>query len=113
MDRPKKPASGFLRFLQEQFKNFEAGKSNYREFQSKIAKDWSQLPEDKKKAYNEACRLESIQYKQDLTKWEMKMIRLGHTDLVRNDTLIETVEKPRASRAKASKKSKADSSDSD
>lgn len=113
MDRPKKPASGFLRFLTEQFKNFETGKSNYREFQSKIAADWSQLPEEKKKIYNDACRQELVQYKQELAKWEMKMIRLGHTDLVRNDTLIDAVERPKNARTKSAKKPKADSSDSD
>jgi hypothetical protein len=57
LGRPKKPASGFLRFLSEGFKNFETGKGNYREFQLKIAKDWNALPEDKKKVYNDPSKI--------------------------------------------------------
>lgn len=113
MDRPKKPASGFLRFLTDQFKHFEAGKTNYREFQMKVAQDWRALSEEKKKAYNDECKKESVQYRQELAKWEMKMIRLGHTDLVRNETLIDAVDKPKHARVKSAKKSKQDSSDSD
>jgi hypothetical protein len=113
LERPKKPASGFLRFLSEQFKKFESGKENYREFQVKIAKDWNALPEDQKKPYNDASKQESVQYKQELAKWELKMIRLGHTDVVRNETLIDGMETPKRVRAKINRKNKVESSDSD
>lgn len=111
MERPKKPASGFLRFLSEQFKSFDPSKNKYREFQKQIAQDWNSLTDEKKQVYNEASRQESVLYRQELAKWEMKMIRLGHTDLVRNDTLIDTIDKPKT--RKASKKAKPESSDSD
>jgi HMG (high mobility group) box len=114
MERPKKPASGFLRFLSEEFKKFEVGTNNYRDFQRKIAQDWKVLPEDKKKVYNDECKKDSEVYKLDLAKWELKMIRLGHTDIVRNETLIDSEDRPKKVRAKeAAKKNKAESSDSD
>lgn len=119
MERPKKPASGFLRFLSKEFKNFEAGRDNYREFQAKVAQDWKVLPDEKKQAYNDEGKQESVLYKQELAKWELKMIRLGHTDLVRNETLIDGMEKSKRVRGKVAnkketeKKNKADSSDSD
>lgn len=56
----------------------------------KVAKEWNTLPEEKKNVYNEEARVESIQYRQDLATWELKMIRLGNLDLVRQDALIDS-----------------------
>lgn len=112
LGRPKKPATGFIRFLGEKFQGFETGKgsANYREFQTRITNEWNSLSEEKKKAYNDKSAQESAQYKVDLKNWEMNMIRLGHTDLVRGKTLLDNADSPKA---KKNKKSKADSSDSD
>lgn len=43
-----------------------------------------------------------VRYKQDLTKWELKMIRLGNTDLVRSDAVIPTTTN-KSTAAKSSK----------
>jgi transcription factor A, mitochondrial len=108
-DKPKKPSSGFLRFLTEKYKSGERGNLTYREFQSKIVDDWKILPEAKKAAYNEAFKKENEKYKIALTQWELKMIRLGNTDLVRQEALIEPVHKPFTRKPRAKKHESSDS----
>lgn len=66
------------------------------------------LPEDKKKAYNDAARAEGVIYKQKLAKWELKMIRLGNLGLVRAEALTDWEVKkskrrtPKTTRSKSS-----------
>lgn len=60
-------------------------------------KKWNELSDDEKKAYNVGFANDIGKYKQDLAKWELKMIRLGNVDLVRQEALIETTKgKPSA-----------------
>ncbi|CRL01794.1 CLUMA_CG015010, isoform A [Clunio marinus] len=88
-DKPKKPASGFLRYLKEMNATESRGDKKFHDHVKSIAEKWNALPESKKNVYNEACRNENIKYKQELTKWELKMIRLGNTDIVRQEALLE------------------------
>lgn len=108
MDKPKKPASGFLRFLKEAYASSnKENRGEFREFHKKIAINWHELPEEKKNAYNDASKAETVTYRQELAKWELKMVRLGNIDLVRQEALIE--QEPKAPRAKArAKASKSD-----
>lgn len=84
MEKPKKPASGFLRFLSERYASGDRGPMNYREFQLKVAGEWKALTEDQKKIYIDAFVNDLKDYKRELAKWELKMIRLGHVELVRH-----------------------------
>jgi hypothetical protein len=87
MGKPKKPASGFLRFMKNN--TYDKDKETFRQYQTRIVEKWNALPADKKEVYNEACKAETVIYKQDLAKWELKMVRLGNVELVRQDALIE------------------------
>jgi len=105
--KPKKPASGFLRFLREAYAKNDRGGLENKEFLKKMANDWNMLPEEKKKVYNDEAKAEGILYRQELAKWELKMIRLGNLDLVRQEALINSEVKtskrgrPKASRSKS------------
>lgn len=87
MEKPKKPASGFLRFLSERYASGDRGQMPYREFQIKVADEWKTLPETQKKVYTEAFLHELKDFKRELAKWELKMIRLGNVELVRQVSL--------------------------
>lgn len=54
-----------------------------------IVKKWNELSDNDKKAYNTAFASDLVKYRQDLAKWELKMIRLGNVDLVRQEALID------------------------
>lgn len=83
MEKPKKPASGFLRFLSEKFASGDRGDLAYRDFQKKIVEEWKTMSDEKKQKYNDAFHAEAKEYKRELAKWELKMIRLGYVELVR------------------------------
>jgi len=102
--KPKKPVSGFLRFLREAVAKNDRGGLEYKQFVKKIANEWKELPEEKKKVYNNASKAEFMPYRQELEKWELKMIRLGNTDVVRKEALIDSeAKKPERGRPNASK----------
>lgn len=93
MDKPKKPKSGFIRFLVESFENYRKGEEDYRSYHKKLVQQWKELAEAKRAEYNAAAKAELVTYKQDLAKWELKMIRLGNVELVRQEALIEPTTK--------------------
>lgn len=78
---------------------------SYRDFHKKIVEKWHALPEAKRTAYHEAYKGDLEGYKRDLAKWELKMIRLGNQDLVRQEALIEqsldVARKPKSRKAKS------------
>lgn len=97
-EKPKKPQSGFLRFLKDSIEKVPRNANqSYRDWQKVIAEKWNSLTEDQKKAYNDAATSEFQKYKQEIAKWELRMIRQGNIDLVREETLIEheNTSKPR------------------
>lgn len=61
----------------------------YKAFLKKLGNEWNQLPEEKKRVYNESSKAAHVLYEKELAKWETEMIRIGNLDLVRQDTLIE------------------------
>ena len=99
LDRPKKPASAFLRFLGEERVKSPQGTSTYREWQLKTAAKWNALTDGQKEKYISAFKSESESYKQHLAKWELKMVKQGHVDVVRNEALIDPVPKARKSKS--------------
>lgn len=78
-----------MRFLSEERERTPRGKLTYREWQNLAAENWNKLSDEKKNTYTEAAKVEIAKYKQELAKWELKMVRQGHVDLVRNEALIE------------------------
>lgn len=52
-------------------------------------KKWHALTDAKKKTYNDAFSSDLVKYRQELARWELKMIRLGNVDLVRQEALVE------------------------
>lgn len=91
-----------MRYLKDSYAKKEGGDMHYHDQLKKIAENWKQLPEAKRNKYNEEFKKDNVVYAQELAKWELKMIRLGNLDLVRNEALIE--EKPvKSRRAKAEK----------
>ena len=71
-------------------------------FLRKVANEWNALPEEQKKPYNDAAKAETEVYKQELAKWELKMIRLGNLDLVRQAALVESEPKKSRGRGRGS-----------
>lgn len=69
----------------------------YKEWQLKATENWTKLSDVQKNKYMEATKADIEVYKRELAKWEMKMVRLGHEDVVRREALIEPQAKPRRS----------------
>lgn len=67
------------------------------------------MSEAERKPFNDAAQVEFVKYKQEITKWELKMVRLGNIDLVREEALIEHENSQKPKR----RQSKRQSSDSD
>lgn len=83
MEKPKRPATGFLRYLSKRYGDKNRGTLDYRQFQSKVAEEWNSMDEAGKKSYVESFEAELKEYKRELAKWELKMIRMGYVELVR------------------------------
>jgi hypothetical protein len=108
-DKPKKPSSPFLRYLQEARDNIPRGKDqSYNEWLKATADKWKAMPDGQKKPYADAALIDFNKYKEDISKWELKMIRLGNSDLVRVKMAVD-----QEVRAKPKRKSRSVSSDSD
>lgn len=95
--------------MTESFATSQRGDLGYRDFHKQIVEKWHALPENKRAVYNEAYKSELEGYKRDLAKWELKMIRLGNQDLVRQEALIE--QSLDVTRKPKSRKTKTDWSD--
>ncbi len=101
LEKPKRPASAFLRFLSEQREKLPRGEMTYREWQIKATEKWNSLSDAQKSEYMNQSRLELETYKRELGKWELKMVRLGHVDVVRSEALIEPQIKTRRAKQRS------------
>lgn len=89
----------------------DQSKHSYREWQKVTAEKWNALSEDQKKVYNDAAKVEFLKHKEEILKWEHKMVRAGNTDIVRDVMAIDrSTEKPKR---RPNRKPAASSSDSD
>lgn len=84
--------------MQNEFKS--RGDKPFRTFQLQSAEKWRALSDAEKKPYFDESKLLAENYRQELTKWEEKMIRLGNTDIIRTESQIEP------SRVKTNRKQK-------
>ncbi|KPJ15619.1 Transcription factor A, mitochondrial [Papilio machaon] len=93
MGKPKKPMSSYFLFTQTK-KDLLQG-NNMKEYQEQMKKDWLKLPESERVKYEKQAQLLMDKYKKDLEAWEMKMVAIGRTDLVRQ----KPTRQPRKSKA--------------
>ncbi|CAH0589155.1 unnamed protein product [Chrysodeixis includens] len=91
LGRPKKPMSSYFLFTQSRKEVFK-GKA-LKEFQDQIKKEWVKLPATEKAKFEKQASELMVKYKKDLEAWELKMISIGRTDLVRNKPLREKKQK--------------------
>lgn len=111
-DKPRKPLSGFLRFLKESSGKLPRDpEQHYRDWQKKVAEKWNSMPENERKPYNDAAHADFNKYKQEIAKWELKMVRLGNIDLVREEALIEHESSQKPKRRQQSKRQQSTDSD--
>lgn len=75
------------------------------------AKEWKKLNDQQKKVYIDAAAKDFVKYKQELTNWELKMVRLGNTDLVRDEAIVD--KEPNKPKRRPNTKKAPASSDSD
>lgn len=62
--------------------------------QKDVVKKWAELTDDQKLTYQNAYKADSVKYREELSKWEMKMIESGNVEFVRQETLIEAPPRP-------------------
>jgi hypothetical protein len=86
------------------------GEKPFAEVRDAAVNEWKTMKAEDKKKYLDPVAKEFEIYKQNLAKWELKMVRMGNTDLVRDSAIIEPTRKPKK---QTTKKRSASSSDSD
>lgn len=74
-------------------------------------KKWNALTDAKKKTYNDAFTNDLVKYRQELARWELRMIRLGNVDLVRQEALVEQPAKRKPAAKVSARKPKDSDSD--
>lgn len=79
LNRPKRPLTGFMRFLN----TLERGEATLQEFAKGGGERWKMMPEQEKEKYNEESKEEFVKFSQDLKEWETRMIAEGKNKLVR------------------------------
>ncbi|XP_055386504.1 uncharacterized protein LOC129615367 [Condylostylus longicornis] len=90
LGKPKKPASAFLRFLKHERSATPQGPNQtYKEWHKKTVEKWARLSDVEKEPFVKESGKELEAYKKSIAKWEEKMIRLGHIDVVRQESLID------------------------
>ncbi|XP_068617812.1 transcription factor A, mitochondrial-like isoform X2 [Battus philenor] len=82
MGKPKKPMSSYFLFSQTKKELFQ-GHQNMKENQERIKTAWLKLPESERVKYEKQAQALMEKYKKDMEAWELKMISIGRTDLVR------------------------------
>ena len=99
LGKPKRPGSPFTRFMSETKDQYPRGNLSYKEWQLKMAENWSKLGDAEKSKFTDATKKEYEVYKVKMQKWEDEMLKLGNNDVVRNDSLVEIPEtKPRSAK---------------
>lgn len=84
--KPKRPASAFLSYLVEK-KSEKDPNISFRDWLKSVTKTWNEMSNAEKKSYVDQATESMVQYRKDLYEWEIKMISLGHNDIVRQITL--------------------------
>lgn len=84
LGRPKRPASAFLRYInQQRIINPYLPPVTYREWYQTCIDRWGKLSPNEKEEFFKEAAVEFEKYRKDITMWEEKMVRLGNVDVVR------------------------------
>ncbi|XP_076756028.1 mitochondrial transcription factor A [Xylocopa sonorina] len=86
--KPKKPLSAFLSYMATK-KSERDPDTPFMHWLKSTTISWNALSEAEKEPYVTQAAQSMIKYRKDLDEWEMKMMRLGHSDIVRHKTLMK------------------------
>ncbi|XP_050347989.1 transcription factor A, mitochondrial [Nymphalis io] len=81
MGRPKKPMSSYFLFAQSRSDTLKG--NDIKEYQKKLRMDWLNLPESERVGFEKQAQNLMNKYKKDLEAWELKMLSIGRSDLIR------------------------------
>lgn len=87
LGKPKRPLNGFFLFSAG-FKQKNLNKEENRAQIKLMAQKWSQLSEAEKAPYNARAAEALVKYREDMKKWEEKMIAQDHLDVIRRKNII-------------------------
>ncbi|XP_058805307.1 transcription factor A, mitochondrial isoform X2 [Phymastichus coffea] len=86
LGKPKKPFSPFLGYLEEKKAYWKDG--NYQAFLKEMSQEWKNMSDDLKQKYVMKTKAQMDKYKEEIMKWEERMIREGHLDVVRSKNIL-------------------------
>ncbi|XP_008556738.1 transcription factor A, mitochondrial [Microplitis demolitor] len=92
LGKPKKPPTAFILYMLSKMKDKDPS-AKFSEWLGEIAKEWASLSPDKREKYDIESKKLMAQYKNEMTQWEEKMIKMGQIDVVRRHVLLELKEK--------------------
>ncbi|XP_046407621.1 transcription factor A, mitochondrial-like isoform X1 [Ischnura elegans] len=87
LGKPRRPPSAFVMFFSS--RQSARGDTPYKEWVSKLGKEWSDMPPELKATYHRQFSSAMESHRRQIHEWEERMIRMGHIDLVRSEALIE------------------------
>lgn len=88
LGKPKKPPNTYLLYILSK-KNEKDPNISFKDWLKSMSISWKKLSNMEKEPYVIKTMKLLSQYKEDLEKWEMKMIHSGHSDVVRLQTLMK------------------------
>lgn len=89
LGKPKHPGNAFTLYLM----SLDRGNFPLKDFLTTAAASWKQLPEEQLKIYKDKAAKNREQYNRELHEWELKMIRAGRADLVRQHQQLEDLKR--------------------
>lgn len=87
LGKPKRPLNGFLLYCQEQKPKNLTRDENRSQIKS-LSEQWSKLSETQKEPYQRRAADAVAKYRQDMLKWEEKMIAQDNMDVVRRKNVL-------------------------
>ncbi|XP_043274525.1 transcription factor A, mitochondrial [Venturia canescens] len=79
--KPKRPQTVFFMFLNER-KHLKPEHQSRTDWARQMAQEWQEVTAEEKQKYKTRAQELMEQYKKDIKKWEEKMVREGHFDVV-------------------------------
>lgn len=87
LGRPKRPLNGFLLYIADR-KPKNLSKEENKQQLKLLAQKWAQLSDADKAPYNAQAAEALVKYREEVEKWEEKMIAGDHLDVIRRKHLI-------------------------
>ncbi|XP_076627517.1 mitochondrial transcription factor A isoform X2 [Colletes latitarsis] len=86
--KPKQPLNAFMLYVASK-KHEKTSDIIRTQWMSLLTKDWHNMTDVEKENYFIKAKQLKAKYDEDLENWEMDMLDLGHTDIVRRKTLFK------------------------